>query len=108
MSFTLTFEQAGLEKKVQVGDAMELDGIRRSAYFCELLTPCDDWDRADFRVPMTALKIMVAVNVTITGHKVHHVPYTRQWKARAKFHFPGDGEPDTYAKGWVYFHRQID
>lgn len=66
-----------------------------------LLEPCDDWDKAEFRVEAGGLlATMVAVNVRITGRKVH-----RNWGAkriRCKIEFVGDCEPSTFEGAWLY------
>lgn len=41
----------------------------------------------------------LAVNVTVTGRKVHYVDGYR--RMRCLIEFAGDGEPSTYTRGWI-------
>jgi hypothetical protein len=83
-----------------VDSAVYLDG-RPAA--CRRLRSCDWWDKADFAWDVFARGPIkeVAVNVYVTGRTV-------QWKSgcqliRVKVEFVGDGEPSTFANGWMYF-----
>jgi hypothetical protein len=84
----------------KVGSAVYLD--HRTA-LCRRLRACDWWDKADFAWDVFCdgpIKELAA-NVYVTGRTV-------QWKSgcqvvRVRVEFVGDGEPSTFANGWMYF-----
>jgi len=65
----------------------------------ETLLECTDWDKAAFRLPTRHIGIEVAINVRITGHRVH-VWDGRHW-VRTRITWVGDCEPDSYSGGWL-------
>jgi hypothetical protein len=86
------------EVTVEVGTVIKLDARRIS----EALLPCE-WEAADFRFPCWALRnngiTGVACKVVITGRTFQHFE-GRIW-VRCEVEFVNDGEPSTFAKGWV-------
>ena len=62
------------------------------------LLPCD-WERADWRMPLWATGVDIAVNVNITGRKPQR--WCDSLWMRARITFVGDCEPDTATGGWV-------
>jgi hypothetical protein len=85
----------------KVGSYVEMDGQSCG----EFLLPCKDWDAADFRWPNPILdwreSRAIACNVHVTGRTVQYRQGTR-W-VRCKIEFVGDGEPNTFASGWILF-----
>lgn len=84
------------EVKVAVGTVVKLDARRVS----QRLMP-SDWDQAQFRFPTWALgpNKGVACNVVVTG-RTFQVREGARW-VRCQVEFVGDGEPSTFAGGWV-------
>ena len=66
-----------------------------------LLIPCDDWDKADFRLPTGYHEFHydLAVNVEVTGRTVQSKGGC--YVIRVKVTFVGDCEPDTISGGWM-------
>lgn len=64
----------------------------------EELLPCDDWDRADYRIAVK--KYDLAVRVEVTGNTVQMVEGVQA--VRVKITFVGDCEPDSITRGWMY------
>ena len=62
------------------------------------LTPCTDWDAADWRYSTGIQE--VALNVTFTGRTIQNRA-DAGW-VRCRIEWPQDGEyPAHYSKGWV-------
>ena len=64
------------------------------------LIECDDWDAADYRIPMNVAPHAVAVIVRQTGKAVIHSIMGATW-VRCSITFVGDCEPDTTERGWM-------
>jgi hypothetical protein len=88
----------GYEVEVKVGTVVKLDARRIS----EALLPCE-WEAADFRFPCWALRnngiTGVACKVEVTGRTLQRVD--GRMGVRCTVEFVNDGEPSTFAKGWV-------
>jgi hypothetical protein len=95
----------GLEVSAKVNSVVQLDSGR-----FERLLEGDDyqdsgWDGCDFRYPNPirewATKHAIACNVHITGRTFQdRMGDGRRW-VRVKIEWVGDGEPNTYAGGWL-------
>lgn len=97
----LSFAQAGIAPRPVVGSYVELDTDSRH-YFGEHLMACDDWDAAEFRIPVTSLRVPAAVNVTVTGRTIQRRgPGGGRW-VRIRVTFVGDGEPNVNRGGWLF------
>jgi 5-enolpyruvylshikimate-3-phosphate synthase len=88
---TVTKVVRGYDVEVTVGKCVKLDARSVS----ELLLPCE-WEGAQFRFPG---KQNMACNVKLTGRTFRH--YMGALWVRCEVEFVGDGEPSTFAKGWV-------
>jgi hypothetical protein len=81
----------------QIGDQIEVNGHQHE------IKPCDDWDKAQFRIPVKWFD--VAVNIKITGKKIYRVGGYAE-KTRCKIEFVGDvGEDDHIEHGWLIRYR---
>lgn len=98
---TMDLWSLGYEQQPQpkVDSWLELDSGARG-----YLLACDDWDKADFRLPVTSLQIEHAVNVYITGRLAHRRWKDDGWSVRVSVDFVGDGEPTVTVKGWMYLN----
>ena len=81
----------GYRVEVKVGSMVRLD--ERS--WTESLLPCE-WEAAEFRFPG---KQNMACNVTVTGRTFQRRD-GGMW-VRCQVEFVNDGEPSTFAKGWL-------
>ena len=98
----ITFYAAGFTPAPKVGSWVELD-TGNDTHVAENLLTCDDWDKAEFRFPVTSRRIPYAVNVIVTGRKLRWRSGTfpcSNW-VRVKVTFVGDGEPDADRGGWM-------
>lgn len=88
-----------LTVSAKVGSIVTLDN---SPHTYRTLTE-NEWEGADFLWPVfnTGPIKEVAVNVYVTGRTI-------QWRdvpsVRVQVEFVGDGEPSTFAKGWLNFN----
>jgi len=85
----------------QVGDFVEPDEWRIG----ETLDKADDFSDGSFpgcqfRMHSYTADADLAVNIKVTG-KPHLHGYDR-YKSHCKIEFVGDGEPSTFAGGWIY------
>lgn len=84
------------EIEVKVGSVIHIDNWKVS----EVLLPGDDF--SPFRVatqsggPIKSL----AVRIEITGRSIQYLGWMGK-RIRIRVVFPGDGEPDTHASGWL-------
>ena len=96
----LTFYEAGITPEPQVGSYIELD-TQANYHVGDSLESCDDWDKAEFRFPVTSLRIPYAVNVKVTGRTLQRRGgFGARW-VRVQMTFVGDGEPDQTRSGWM-------
>ncbi|MHC4322697.1 MAG: hypothetical protein ACYSUX_00325 [Planctomycetota bacterium] len=85
-----------------VGDFLVGDNWRRCG---EALLPDEtgfsdsSFPGCQFRIPDPANIYKIAVNIKITG--LPHWDHNR-YKSRCKIEFVGDGEPSTFAGGWLW------
>jgi hypothetical protein len=98
MTYTTDLEFYADEAKPYAGSSLEPDGW--GGHFGTLFV-CDDWDAAEWRVTTSHKGLYVAVNVELTGRKLH-VLGGGQGKVRVKVTYVGDGTPDTEDRGWLY------
>ena len=85
---------------VQVGSVVKIDSWRISQ-----VLESSDWEAAAFRIPTTNGVIRsLAVNVTVTGRTLQRLSGGGLW-VRVRVEFVGDGEPSTYAGGWLLIER---
>ena len=95
-TMSLSFYQAGITPVPSVGTYIELDNGAGGQ-----LLSCDDWARAEFRFPVTSLRIPCAVNVQVTGRTIQRDGVWGSRRVRIAVTFVGDGEPDATIRGWM-------
>ena len=93
----LTFWEAGITPTPEVGSYIELDNDGATGR----LMACDDWAAAEFRLPVTSLRIPYAVNVQVTGRTIQRNGVWGSRRVRVAVTFVGDGEPDVTLRGWM-------
>lgn len=78
----------------RIGDTLYLDG------WTTYLNP-SDWNQAEWRVPSARYPGIpgLAINLRITGRTVQRK--FGNLVVRIEIIWVGDGEPDTYSKGWL-------
>jgi hypothetical protein len=97
-----TFYELNVDPSPKVGSFICFDDHNSSGPNSagEYLQSCNDWDRAQFRFPVTSLRIPYAVNVAVTGRTVQVDNYHNRW-VRIAVTFVGDDEPDVTRRGWM-------
>ena len=84
----------GREIRAEVTDHIAID---QGAHY--ELTPCTDWDAAEFRAYSYFTGNEIACNVEITGRTIQRRYGSSSVRVRVTF--VGDGEPDEVAYGWL-------
>ena len=88
-----------MEVKPTVGTFVVCDEWAHGA----VLNPCDDWDKADFRLPG---HVPFAVNVVVTGRTLQNPFGLATTFVRCKVVFVGDCAPDVEVRGWMEVTEQ--
>lgn len=63
------------------------------------LIACDDWDKAEYRLPSPYWNYETAVNIEVTGRTIQTIGGC--YGIRVKITFVGDYEPDVIVRGWM-------
>jgi len=83
--------------KPEINDQVMLDSWRVSETLLD-----SEWDKAQFYLTMPRTRMKRAVNITVTG-RTFQKPNGKYGPeaVRIKIEFVGDGEPSTFAGGWL-------